>query len=209
MKILYTVQRTSNGHIKTARETIPYIQKKGDLGILLSAIEPEIEFPFDVKYKFKGHYTVYLPSNAAIEIIKKWKKMEQIEWHVFSKQSTKNYKVHNISINSKLFLKRTALAEGIVSNAGFGTTSEALFLRKKLIVIPMKKQFEQHCNAVIFIEIGVTILKKINKKIIQPKLEWGNKNTLIEVKYYDYVKDTIDFIFKNHPVLIDNIPIDN
>lgn len=212
MKILYTVQRTSNGHIKTARETIPYIQKKGDLGILLSAIEPEIEFPFDVKYKFKGHYTVYLPSNAAIEIIKKWKRMEQVEWHVFSKQSTKNYKVRNISINflnSELFLKRTASAEGIVSNAGFGTTSEALFLRKKLIVIPMKEQFDQHCNAVIFIEIGVTILKKINKKIIQPILEWGNKNTLMEVKYYDYVKDTIDFIFKNHPVLIDNIPIDN
>ena len=73
----------------------------------------------------------------------------------------------------------------------------------------MKKQFEQHCNAVIFIEMGVTLLKKLNKKIIQPILEWGNKNTLMEVKYYDYVKDTIDFIFKNHPVLIDNIPIDN
>lgn len=212
MKILYTVQGTSNSHITRAIEVIPYLQKKGDLGILFSTIEPEIEFPFDVKYKFKGHYTVLLPSYYDMQIIKKRKRMEQIEWHVFSKQSTKNYKVHNISINpinSKLFLKRTALAEGIVSNAGFGTTSEALFLRKKLIVIPMKKQFEQHCNAVIFIEMGVTILKKINKKIIQPILEWGNKNTLMEVKYYDYVKDTIDFIFKNHPVLIDNIPIDN
>jgi UDP:flavonoid glycosyltransferase YjiC (YdhE family) len=209
MKILYTVQGTSNSHITRAIEVIPYLQKKGDLGILFSTIEPEIEFPFDVKYKFKGHYTVYLPSNVAIEIIKKWKRMEQVEWHVFSKQSTKNYKVRNISINSELFLKRTASAEGIVSNAGFGTTSEALFLRKKLIVIPMKKQFEQHCNAVIFIEMGVTLLKKLNKKIIQPILEWGNKNTLMEVKYYDYVKDTIDFIFKNHPVLIDNIPIDN
>ena len=209
MKILYTVQGTSNSHITRAIEVIPYLQKKGDLGILFSTIEPEIEFPFDVKYKFKGHYTVYLPSNVAIEIIKKWKRMEQVEWHVFSKQSTKNYKVLNISINPKLFPKRTVSAEGIVSNAGFGTTSEALFLRKKLIVIPMKKQFEQHCNAVIFIEMGVTLLKKLNKKIIQPILEWGNKNTLMEVKYYDYVKDTIDFIFKNHPVLIDNIPIDN
>lgn len=212
MKILYTVQGTSNGHITRIIKTIPNLQKKGNLGILFSAIEPEIVFPFDVKYKFKGHYTVYLPSNVATEIIKKLKRIELFEWHVFSKYSSKKYKVHNPSINpinSKLFLKSWASAEGVVTNAGFDKTSEAFFLRKKLLVIRMKKQFEQLCNAVIFIEIGVTILKKINKKIIQPKLEWGNKNTLIEVKYYDYVKDIIDLIFKNHPVLIDNIPIDN
>jgi uncharacterized protein (TIGR00661 family) len=212
MKILYTVQRTSNGHIKTARETIPYIQKKGDLGILLSAIEPEIEFPFDVKYKFKGHYTVYLPSNAAIEIIKKLKRIEQVEWHFFLKYSSKKYKVFNLSINpinSKLFPKSRASAEGVVTNAGFDKTSEAFFLRKKLLVIRMKKQFEQHCNDAMLEEMGLSVLKKLNQKIILPILVWVNKNTIVEAKYNDNGKDIIDLIFKNHPVLIDNIPIDN
>jgi hypothetical protein len=31
----------------------------------------------------------------------------------------------------------------------------------------------------------------------------------VEAKYNDNGKDIIDLIFKNHPVLIDNIPIDN
>jgi uncharacterized protein (TIGR00661 family) len=212
MKILYTVQGTSNGHITRAIETIPYIQKKGNLGILFSAIETVIEFPFDVNYKFKGYYTVYLPSYDAIEIIKKLKRIEQVEWHFFLKYSSKKYKVFNLSINpinSKLFPKSRASAEGVVTNAGFDKTSEAFFLRKKLLVIPMKKQFEQHCNVAMLAKMGVTVLKKLNKKMIQPILEWGNKNTLVEVKYKDNGKAIIDLIFKNHPVLIDNIPIDN
>ena len=212
MKILYAVQGTGNGHITRAIETIPYLQKKGNLGILFSSIEPEIVFPFDVNYKFKGHYTVYLPSHDAIEIIKKLKRIEQVEWHVFSKYSSKKHKDHNLSINpinSKLSPKSRVSAEGLVTNAGFDTSSEALFLRKKLLVIPIKKQFEQHCNVVMFEKIVVTILKKLNNIIIQPILEWVNKNALVEVKYNDKCKAIIDLIFKNHPVLIDDIPIDN
>jgi uncharacterized protein (TIGR00661 family) len=212
MKILYTVQGTSNGHITRIIKTIPYLKKKGNLGILFSAIEPVIEFPFDVNYKFKGHYTVYLPSNVATEIIKKLKRIELFEWHVFSKYSSKKYKVHNLSINpinSKLFLKSWASAEGVVTNSEFGTTSEAFFLRKKLLVIRMKKQFEQHCNDAMLEKMGVSALKKLNQKIILPILVWVNKNTIVEAKYNDNGKDIIDLIFKNHPVLIDNIPIDN
>ena len=95
-----------------------------------------------------------------------------------------------------------ASAEGIFTNAGFGTTSEALFLKKKLLVIPMKKQYEQHCNAAMLEEMGVTVLKKFNKKMIEPILEWVNNTTLVEVDYKDNVKDIIDLIIKNHNVLI-------
>jgi hypothetical protein len=73
----------------------------------------------------------------------------------------------------------------------------------------MKKQFEQHCNVAILEEMGVSALKKLNQKIILPILMWVNKNTIVEAKYNDNGKDIIDLIFKNHPVLIDNIPIDN
>jgi uncharacterized protein (TIGR00661 family) len=158
-----------------------------------------------------GHYTVYLPSYDDIQIIKKLKKIEQVEWHVFSKHSSKKYKVHNISINpinSELFLKSMASAEGIFTNAGFGTTSEALFLKKKLLVIPMKKQYEQHCNAAMLEEMGVTVLKKFNKKMIEPILEWVNSTNLVEVDYKDNVKDIIDLIIKNHNVLIKDGQID-
>lgn len=338
MKILYAVQGTGNGHITRAIEIIPYLQKKGDLDILVSGIQSDIELPFEVKYKFKGlsfifgkkgginfwetflklnsrkllkdikalnikeydliisdfepisvwaaikakkacvglsnqvatlhhlapkpenddvlgrlilqnyaptnynyglhfksldstvftpiirkevraitptnkgHYTVYLPSFDDIQIIKKLKKIDHVEWQVFSKHSNKKYKVHNISINpinSDLFLKSMASAEGIFTNAGFGTTSEALFLKKKLLVIPMKKQYEQHCNAAMLEEMGVTVLKKFSKKMIEPIVEWVNNSTVVEVDYKDNVKEIIDTIIKNHKVLIDDIRIDN
>ena len=338
MKILYAVQGTGNGHITRAIEIIPYLQKKGDLDILVSGIQSDIELPFEVKYKFKGlsfifgkkgginfwetflklnsrkllkdikalnikeydliisdfepisvwaaikakkacvglsnqvatlhhlapkpenddvlgrlilqnyaptnynyglhfksldstvftpiirkevraitptnngHYTVYLPSFDDIQIIKSLKKIDHVEWHVFSKHSTKKYKVHNISINpinSDHFLKSMASAEGILTNAGFGTTSEALFLKKKLLVIPMKKQYEQHCNAAMLEEMGVTVLKKFSKKMIEPIVEWVNNSSVVEVDYKDNVKDIIDTIIKNHKVLIDEFQIDN
>ena len=54
MKILYAVQGTGNGHITRALEIIPFLQKKGDLDILISGIQSDIELPFEVKYRFKG-----------------------------------------------------------------------------------------------------------------------------------------------------------
>ena len=54
MKILYAVQGTGNGHITRAMEIIPYLEKKGELDILVSGIQSDIELPFKVKYKFNG-----------------------------------------------------------------------------------------------------------------------------------------------------------
>lgn len=54
MKILYAVQGTGNGHITRAIEIIPYLKQKGDVDILVSGIQSDIELPFEVKYRFKG-----------------------------------------------------------------------------------------------------------------------------------------------------------
>src|SRR6478609_7092451 len=54
MKILYAVQGTGNGHITRAMEIIPYLEKKGELDILVSGIQSDIELPFKVKYRFNG-----------------------------------------------------------------------------------------------------------------------------------------------------------
>ena len=54
MKILYAIQGTGNGHISRARDIIPLLQKKGDLDILISGIQADVELPYEVKYKLKG-----------------------------------------------------------------------------------------------------------------------------------------------------------
>jgi len=149
----------------------------------------------------EGHYTVYLPSYDDVQIINRLKKIPHVDWQVFSKHSKKAYTIFNVSIfpiDSQLFLKSIASSAGVLTNAGFGTTSEALFLKKKLLVIPMKKQYEQHCNAAMLKEMGVAVLKKLSKKNIESISAWVNSDTIVEVDYQDNTEEIIDLIVKNH-----------
>lgn len=57
-------------------------------------------------------------------------------------------------IQGEKFLKSISSAKGVFCNAGFGTASEALFLKKKLLVVPMKKQLEQFYNAAMLKSMG-------------------------------------------------------
>ena len=54
MKILYAIQGTGNGHLSRARDIIPLLEKKGELDILISGIQADVELPYPIKYKFKG-----------------------------------------------------------------------------------------------------------------------------------------------------------
>lgn len=114
-----------------------------------------------------GHYTVYLPAYDDERIIKNLKKFSEIKFEVFSKHHKKPVSQKNIKISpiqGKKFLESMASAHGVICNAGFGTTSEALFLRKKLLVIPMKNQYEQQCNAAMLKSMGVTSVKSLKAK---------------------------------------------
>lgn len=327
MKILYAVQGTGNGHITRAMEIIPYLKKKGELDVLVSGIQFDIELPFKVKYKFngmsfifgkkggvdiwktfvklnslkllkeikkldvkqydliisdfepvscwaaikagrvciglsnqvatlhplapkpknndiigrlvlqnyapttynygfhfksldanvftpiirkevrqlkptnEGHYTVYLPSYNDEQIIKRLKNIENVTWHVFSKHNKKEKTYKNISImpiNGEKFLKSIASAEGVFCNAGFGTASEALFLKKKLLVVPMKKQLEQYCNAEMLRSMGVPVIKKFNSDSIPLLKKWILGDTIVAVDYPDYTQKIIDMIVDVH-----------
>jgi uncharacterized protein (TIGR00661 family) len=149
----------------------------------------------------EGHYTVYLPSYDDSQILKWLKKMPAINWQVFSKNSKKDIQIKNIRItpiNTDLFLKSMASAEGVLCNAGFGTASEALFLKKKLMVIPMKKQLEQAYNAQMLQEMGVAVIKKLNADTIPKIRKWLNDDTIVAVDYPDNTEEIVSLIVTNH-----------
>ena len=54
MKILYAIQGTGNGHISRAREIIPYLKQYGELDLLISGTQADVQLPYPVKYKLKG-----------------------------------------------------------------------------------------------------------------------------------------------------------
>ena len=46
MKILYAIQGTGNGHLSRARDIIPILQKKGEVDILISGIQSDVDLPY-------------------------------------------------------------------------------------------------------------------------------------------------------------------
>jgi uncharacterized protein (TIGR00661 family) len=68
MKILYATQRTGNGHIARAQELIPIISKLGELHILASGSNSQIQLSQPITYSFKGISLYY--SNGKVSYLK-------------------------------------------------------------------------------------------------------------------------------------------
>jgi uncharacterized protein (TIGR00661 family) len=327
MKILYAIQGTGNGHLSRARDIIPILQKKGDLDILISGIQADVELPYPIKYRFKGlsfifgkkggidlletyqkanlkqlfkeinslpvedydlvisdfepvsswackkkhkpciglshqsavinnkspkpkkkdlvgnavlrnyapvtssygfhfeaydeqiftpvirqqirdakpevlpHYTVYLPAYSDEKIITILSVCNKIEWEVFSKHSKNTYRIKNVlikPINNEAFIESFISCTGILSGAGFETPAEALYLKKKLLVIPMKGQYEQQCNAAALKKMGVPVIKSLKKKHIATIQSWLDNEQKIKVDYPDHTQKIINNIIKQH-----------
>jgi uncharacterized protein (TIGR00661 family) len=327
MKILYAIQGTGNGHISRALEIIPILKKKGDVDLLVSSSQWELDLPYEIKYKFNGlgfsfgkkggidftktflnldtkkllseikslpvekydliisdfepiscwaaklknktciglsnqaaalhpkaaqpafsdpigklvlrkyapvthaygfhfisfdktvstpiirqairnaevktlnHITVYLPSYDDKYIIEKLKYASTVPFHIFSKHTKIAYKKGNFTVfplKSEPFIESAATSRGILTNAGFGTTAEALFLNKKLMVIPMKNQFEQHCNAAVLKSMGVPVIKNLKKKNIQKVSDWIANGKIVKVNYLDKTEELVDLIIEKH-----------
>ena len=333
MKILYAIQATGNGHLSRAMEIIPTLRKKGEVDILLSGIQSDLELPYEVKYRFHGlsfifgkkggvnfaetvrrnnlrriirevrslpikqydliindfepisawaawlnrkpcyalsnqsvtlskgvpqpkhndwmgkavlkyyapatrsygfhfkrftediftpiirkairqvqvsegdHYTVYLPAHEDEKIIKVLKKIRGVKWEVFSKHNQEPVRTKNLlvqPIQHDAFVESLASSRGIICAAGFGTPSEALYLKKKLMVIPMKSQFEQHCNAAVLETMGVPVLKSLKKKHLDKIRDWVDNGQVVDVDYPDMTEQIIERILSDHYARYDN-----
>lgn len=327
MKILYAIQGTGNGHLSRARDIIPVLQQKGEVDILVSGIQADVDLPYPVKYRFKGlsfifgknggidllatyrkgslkqlykeikslpvsdydlvlndfepvsawackmkhkpciglshqaavinkrspkpkkkdmagklvltnyapvteaygfhfgaydkniftpvirsqvreakpvdkmHYTVYLPAYSDERIIKVLGQLEDIQWQVFSKHTKKEYKEKNVyirPINNDAFIDSFVTCTGILCGAGFETPAEALFLKKKLMVVPMKGQYEQQCNAAALKTMSVPVIKSLKKKHLDKIKAWTESKQLIMVNYPDTTQRILNMIIKKH-----------
>lgn len=149
----------------------------------------------------KGHYTVYLPSYDDEILLRYLKEFRGVRWEIFSKHNTKAYRDKNISIDpidSYRFVRSLASCEGILCGAGFETPAEALYLNKKLMVIPMKHQYEQHCNAEALKRMGVPTVNKLNKEAVLAIDNWLDVPNNIQVDYPDITANVIDGILEKH-----------
>ncbi len=150
----------------------------------------------------KGHYTIYLPAYDDERIIKVLKQCSRVPWQVFSKHTKKAWTDGDIAItpvNNEAFLYSMAGAAGVICGAGFETPAEAMFLGKKLIVIPMKGQFEQHCNAAALHQMGIPVLKSFKKKHCEKIDEWIRSGVQLTVDFPDITAQILEELIGKHP----------
>jgi len=151
--------------------------------------------------KNMGHYTVYLPAYDDKRILKVLKQCDSVNWQVFSKHNKLLSGEKNVTIrpiNNEAFIESMASSEGVLCGAGFETPAEALFMGKKLMVIPMKGQFEQHCNAAVLKEMGVTVMKSLKLDNVEKINTWLSSDTRVEVDFPDNTAVIINQILSLH-----------
>ena len=157
--------------------------EKYDTGIFTPVIRQEIR---EAKTQNLGHYTVYLPAYDDNRILSILSQIPEIKWQVFSKHNKIERiqdNVHIQPINNESFIKSLLTCDGVFCGGGFEAPAEALFLNKKLMVIPMKGQYEQQCNAAALYNIGVPVIDSLKKKHIPKIKNWVSSNERIVVDF--------------------------
>lgn len=174
-----------------------HFEALGD-GFFTPVIRKDIRFA----QAFSGeHYTVYLPSYSDEAILDFLTEYPQVKWEVFSKHNTRPYSYKNVYIQpvDKVgFAKSMLASKGVLCNAGFETPAEALYLKKKLCVLPMRGQYEQQCNAAMLASMGIPVfrtLKDVDETMFK---EWLTNKKIIEVDYPNDTNWIVSSIVKAH-----------
>lgn len=133
-----------------------------------------------------GHITVYLPSYCDNELMALLKPFPDHRFEVFSRQTKERKTIGNITlipVSKEDFNRSLITCHGIVCGAGFETPAEALYLKKKMIAIPIQGQYEQQCNAAALKKLGVKTLDKIDDDFTDTFNNWVNDPFTPNIEY--------------------------
>lgn len=149
-------------------------------------IEPPILRPLikELNPKIEGHITVYLPAFDHETLVTFFSQIREVEWEIFSPTCEVAYVRNNVKVNpvgNETFLKSFENALGLLCSAGFEGPSEAMYLGKKLLVIPIKNQYEQICNAVALEEMGSRAIYDIKPDFVDQLRDWINNGKVVHL----------------------------
>lgn len=149
----------------------------------------------------KGHITVYLPAYSESKLLEKLQQFPEVQFQLFAKRATHHYRFKNIEVfvpNRKSFVESLASSTGILCGAGFETPAEALYLGKKLMVIPMKQQYEQQCNATALAKMGIPVIKSLKKKHFHTIRSWLQAGQAIQLNYADCSREILEGVLNGN-----------
>ncbi len=144
------------------------------------------------------HFVVYFSTYDPLKVGRILKGVDA-KFELFSKYYTFNspttkYNVTVYPFRKELFLRRLSSCSGIICNAGFQLTSEALLLGKRMLVIPMRGQYEQICNAEALKQLGATVVNAIDESFGDKLRMWLERTT--EAQKIDYPDNGAEVVNK-------------
>nr|MBC7613109.1 glycosyl transferase [Pseudopedobacter sp.] len=142
-----------------------------------------------------GYYTVYLPAVDDKILVKYLQAVPEVKWQVFSKHQRTPYQNGNVQvkhIDNELFNKSLENCEGLLTGGGFEGPAEALYLGKKVLMMPMKNQFEQECNAEAARLMGIPVIHKIDKEFTESLKKWISAEQKIIVDFPNQTADIVE-----------------
>jgi uncharacterized protein (TIGR00661 family) len=148
-----------------------------------------------------GHYAVYLPAYDDKTLVKHLSEVKDVEWQIFSKRQKEVRRDGNVQIfpvNNEAFNKSLASCAGLLTGGGFEGPAEALYLQKKVMMIPMLGQFEQQCNALAASKLGVPVIHAIDENFAAEVNKWVANDKKIKVDFPDETAQIVDNMVKRY-----------
>ena len=148
-----------------------------------------------------GHYTVYLPAYDDKTLVKYLGQAKDVQWQIFSKRQKIQQREGNVLISpvsNEAFNKSMASCEGLLTGGGFEGPAEAMFLKKKVMMIPMSGQYEQRCNALSASKLGVPVIHTIGEDFVPQLNQWIQNGKAVEVDFPDETAQIIDNMIKRY-----------
>ena len=183
-----------------------YAPSTAQYGFHFQRYAPEIFTPVirqqvrELTPRNEGHYTVYLPAYEEEILVERLQHLSRTaRWEVFSKHSRTPAEYGNVRlwpVSGSAFLDSLARSAGVLCGAGFETPAEALYLGKKLLVMPMKQQYEQQCNAAALAKMNVPVIKNFKDKSLDLVDQWLQQDEVIAVDYPDQTAAVIEQLLR-------------
>jgi uncharacterized protein (TIGR00661 family) len=186
-------------HYAPVKKYIGFHFKEYDKNIYTPVIRSAIR---EAKIKDEGHYTVYLPAYDDKKLVELLLKIPaKVKWRIFSKHTKTSYHVGRVSVypvSGQDFVESVVRGTGVLCGAGFETPAEVLHLNKKLLVVPMKSQYEQHCNAAALKKLGVPVLKKVKKKSLKKINKWIEGSKPLSIDFPDIAGKAVERLMEKY-----------
>lgn len=148
-----------------------------------------------------GHITVYLPSFQIDCLEKAFNKIPNVSFHWFLDHVKFEHTIGNITyfpVNQKYFNASLITCQGIITGGGFETPAEALYLRKKILSIPIRNHYEQECNAAALKKLGVPVVYKVGDDFNLIIENWLNTDLKYPTIEANNIPETLQFLFDTY-----------